>query len=89
MPATSANPKTVARYAAIGSAVQAARKAAGLSQPQLAAQLGASAATIKNIEQGRRGPSAALATRLRDVIGVEIETACPCCGREWGPHGKG
>lgn len=49
------------------------RKAAGLSQEQLAANLGVSRQTIISIERGRFDPSLDLAFRLGAAFGVRIE----------------
>ncbi len=49
------------------------RKAAGLSQEQLAATLRVSRQTIISIERGRFDPSLDLAFRLGAAFGVRIE----------------
>jgi putative transcriptional regulator len=49
------------------------RKAAGLSQEQLAERLGVSRQTIISIERERFDPSLELAFRLAAVFGVRIE----------------
>lgn len=87
MPARATNPATAARLAAIGRRVAEARRAGGLSRPALAEQLGISAWHLVAVEQGRRGPGIDLAGRLAEALGVEVETACPCCGRPWSHRG--
>jgi transcriptional regulator with XRE-family HTH domain len=83
MPLSPPNPKVRAKLKATGAAIQAARLAAGLTQDRLARAAGVSLGTVRKVEQGKRRPGPALAARLVEVLGVAIETDCPCCGRPW------
>ena len=56
--------------------VKAYRKAAGLTQAELAAQVHVSARTIISIEKEQYNPSLMLAYRLAEVFGVSVETLC-------------
>ena len=51
------------------------RKEKGLTQGKLAESLGVSPVTISAIEGGRLAVSAKLAGKIREVYGVELETA--------------
>ncbi len=53
-------------------AVAAARVAAGITVPALAAATGLSKATIYAIEQGRRRPSPETASILSDALGITV-----------------
>lgn len=52
------------------------RKAAGLTQQQLADQVHVSARTIISIEKAQYSPSLMLAYRLAQVFGTDVETLC-------------
>lgn len=56
--------------------VKAYRKAAGLTQAELATQVHVSARTIISIEKEQYNPSLMLAYRLAEVFGVSVETLC-------------
>jgi transcriptional regulator with XRE-family HTH domain len=56
-----------------GERLQRLRKAAGLSQPGLAKAAGVPAATIRNWEQGRRGPLLENAAKLAVALGVSLD----------------
>ena len=50
------------------------RVLAGLTQQELADQVGVTRQTILSIEKGKYTPSVALALRLATVLGVTVET---------------
>lgn len=54
--------------------LQAARTAAGWSQPQLAERSGINVASIRNLEQGRRQPSWEMVQKLVGALGVPYES---------------
>lgn len=54
--------------------LQAARTAAGLSQPGLAERSGINVSSIRNLEQGRRQPSWEMVQRLVGALGVPYES---------------
>lgn len=56
-----------------GKAVRAARVAAGLKGKELARRAGVTNVTISRIETGRQQPSQALAERIAEQLGVNIE----------------
>lgn len=56
-----------------GARLAALRKAAGMSQSQLATQLKISPSTVGMYEQGRREPSVELLTQIANVFSVSID----------------
>jgi putative transcriptional regulator len=72
MPATQSKPRGA--NLPPRNAVAAARQRAGLTQPQLAVQVGVSRGTIARIEAGETSPSVALALKLADALGQSVET---------------
>lgn len=56
-----------------GKAIRAARLAAGLKGKELAHCTGVTNVTISRIETGRQQPSTALAERIAEQVGVEVE----------------
>ena len=79
------DPATAIR--AQGAAIQRARKAQGLTQPEAAAALGVELGTYRQWEQGRRRAPAAVRERVVREWGADgrelaaVEGKCPCCGR--------
>jgi transcriptional regulator with XRE-family HTH domain len=57
----------------LGTRIHSLRKAAGLSQTQLAALMGKSVETISNFERGKTIPSVLTLTDLSDRLGVELK----------------
>jgi putative transcriptional regulator len=58
--------------------VQKHRKAAGLTQEQLAIEVGVTRQTIIAIEKGNYTPSVLLALRLSDVLHARVEQLFNC-----------
>jgi putative transcriptional regulator len=56
-----------------GQKLTQARKRAGLTQEQLAEDLGVSRVSIARIETGSRSPSMALALRIADRLGESLD----------------
>jgi transcriptional regulator with XRE-family HTH domain len=54
----------------LGKRIAAVRKAAGLSQPELAGKAGLPLNTLKNWEQDRRQPYASAVAALAEALGV-------------------
>jgi transcriptional regulator with XRE-family HTH domain len=74
-----------------GQRLRAARYAAGLSQPALAARAGVHPVTISRIERGEMAPSYNCATKLATALGIApglllpgLAVTCPHCGRRIG-----
>lgn len=72
----------------VGRIIARARRAAGLSQPQLARELGVSPGLVPAWEIGGRLPGLALRRRLCDRFGINprrllVEQHCPTCGKPW------
>ncbi len=61
-------------HEALAVAVQAARRAAGLSQHTVAAGVGIARSAISDIERGTRSVDAIELARLADVLGVDMDT---------------
>lgn len=59
----------------LGAQIHSLRKAAGLSQNQLASLMGKSVETISNFERGKTIPSVMTLTDLSERLGVELK-AC-------------
>jgi transcriptional regulator with XRE-family HTH domain len=57
----------------MGQKLQQSRKAAGLSQPQLAARAGVPISTLRNWEQDRRIPRLDTATKVAKAIGCSLD----------------
>ena len=57
----------------LGARIAALRKAAGMSQVQLAQMLKISASAVGMYEQGRREPSVELLVAMADIFGVSID----------------
>jgi len=57
----------------VGRELRAARRAAGLSQRQLAEAVGTSQATVSAYEAGRKQPSVTTLARLLATCGAELE----------------
>lgn len=55
-----------------GPAVRAIREAIGISQQQLADDVGVSGSYLTNIEAGRKQPSPELARRIADRLTVDV-----------------
>jgi transcriptional regulator with XRE-family HTH domain len=55
----------------LGQALKSAREALGLTQRQLAAQVGVKASHVAFLESDRRRPSLGLLSRLAEVLGLE------------------
>lgn len=55
-----------------GANIKAARKAAGLTQKQLADRLGISFVNISQLENNQRTPNLATLQRLADALGIHI-----------------
>lgn len=69
----------------LGPRIAALRRAAGLSQGELARQLQVSASAIGMYEQGRREPSAEILVALSRIFGVTVDyllTGQPAAGEE-------
>ena len=68
-----------------GQEIARARHAAGQTQPQFAARVGTSLATLRAWERGVRQPGLAHRRTLA-ALGARLDTAesCPHCGRPWG-----
>jgi transcriptional regulator with XRE-family HTH domain len=62
---------------AVGTALRAARKSAGLSHEQLAARAGLSAATVKRVEAERVRPTPATLLALRLALGDQPAATAP------------
>jgi len=56
----------------LGHAVREARKAAGLTQPELGAKLGISAVAVSQVEKARTAPALAKVAAIADALGVSI-----------------
>jgi transcriptional regulator with XRE-family HTH domain len=56
----------------LGQAVRDARRAAGLTQPELGAKLGISAVAISQVEKGKTAPALAKVAGIADALGVSI-----------------
>lgn len=56
-----------------GQRVAAARKAAGLTQPDLAERVGVGRQSIARIEAGRQTPSVTLALAIAGALGEPVE----------------
>jgi transcriptional regulator with XRE-family HTH domain len=67
-----------------GPALRAIREAIGISQSQLAGDVGISASYLTNLEAGRKQPSPELARRLADRLTVDV-TAFSYLPRPWPP----
>lgn len=86
-----AGPKAVAQYAAAGATHRLARqvfdlrKAAGLTQRQLAAKSGTQQADISRIEAGDANPTLATIAALAYALGAELALQ-PSRGRKAAPH---
>lgn len=61
------------RAALIGAAIRDARKAAGLTQMQVAELAGISDATLRDIERGSGSPSVRSVLEALDVLGLGLE----------------
>lgn len=57
----------------LGTRIHDLRKAAGLSQVQLASLMGKSVETISNFERGKTIPSVLTLTDLSDRLGIELK----------------
>ena len=57
----------------LGARIAALRKAAGMSQAQLARELGISTSAVGMYEQGRREPQVGLLTKMADIFGVSTD----------------
>jgi transcriptional regulator with XRE-family HTH domain len=57
----------------MGECIQNARRAAGLSQPQLARKAGLPVSSLRGYEQGRRQPGLATAARLAVALGCSLD----------------
>jgi len=57
----------------LGARLHSLRKAAGLSQTQLASLMGKSVETISNFERGKTIPSVLTLTDLSERLGVELQ----------------
>jgi transcriptional regulator with XRE-family HTH domain len=56
----------------LGHAVREARRAAGLTQPELGAKLGISAVAISQVEKGKTAPALAKVAAIADALGIGI-----------------
>lgn len=71
-----------------GERLKAIRQAAGLSQPQLAAESGVPVGTIRDYEQGRRDPLLDSAVKLARALKQPVEAFLEV-GSESAKKGKG
>jgi transcriptional regulator with XRE-family HTH domain len=62
-----------ARLEALGALLREERRAAGLSQRDLAARTGVSDAYLSQVERGRHEPSLRVLTALASTLGVSLE----------------
>jgi ribosome-binding protein aMBF1 (putative translation factor) len=69
---TAATRREKVRVSPLGPAVQRARRAAGLSQEQLAAKAAISASYVSLIERGRHRPAQEIVARLEAALDVEL-----------------
>lgn len=65
--------KSRARAPERGRRIAQARRRAGLTQPQLAEQVGVSRATVARVEAGDVSPRVALALRIGRALGESVE----------------
>lgn len=56
----------------LGQAVRDARKAAGLTQPELGAKLGISAVAVSQVEKGKTAPALAKVAAIAEALGVSV-----------------
>jgi putative transcriptional regulator len=71
MPARQVRPLRTIRHR---NGVADARRSAGLTQPELAAKVGASRPTIARVEAGKQVASVILALRLAQALDTTVET---------------
>lgn len=64
-------------YGLIGDSLCKARKAAKLSQTELAKKVGINRVSVVNIEKGRQRPPVHLLWRLAEAVGVELVQLIP------------
>lgn len=57
---------------AIGARIREARKAAGLTQEQLAELAGTSTRTVRDIEKGTGAASLGIVARVAEVVGLRL-----------------
>ncbi|MGO9958375.1 MAG: helix-turn-helix domain-containing protein [Solirubrobacteraceae bacterium] len=57
----------------VGRAIRAARRGVGMTQAELAAQLGTSAAYVSGVETGRANPTVGQLSAVANALGVELE----------------
>lgn len=73
----------------LGDTIARARKTGGLTQVQLAEEMGVSQPTIANWESGETTPSDDQVRRLQDWLDEAIDRdeapECGCCGTEYVP----
>jgi transcriptional regulator with XRE-family HTH domain len=75
----------------MGERLQKARRAKGLSQPQLAAAAGVPVGSLRQWEQGRREPLLSAAARVASALGISLDALAgvvPAAGKARGNRGK-
>lgn len=65
---------------ALGASIQEHRKAAGLTQEQLAEQLESSPEWVSQVERGVGKPSIGMLVRIAEGLGVELGVLVGCAG---------
>lgn len=75
-------------YGLIGAQVRAAREAAGLSQEQLAANVGLSRTSITNLEMGRQQTPLHVLYAIADAVGTPLKSLLPETIEEFRPVAK-
>ena len=78
-----------ARLEALGALLREERRAAGLSQRELAERTNVSNAYLSQVERGRHEPSLRVLTSVASTLGVSLESLLARAGiTEAGDHGR-